>query len=255
MKKMMRLLVTILIIPFFLVGCESNETSQSNSTNDNENTQQEKMDNSQKRPIETADTTEYKEKVNTKVTTSTKEVEGKNEPQKQTKTKEATVTKPKQQSEPVVTNQTQEKEKPKKVAANNQSNVTTTKQIVNQQTKSNTPVNEVTISIKADAETGFILKATKVSIEDGDTVLEVLKKVTKQNHIQMEYSGGGATAYIEGIQNLYEFDKGPKSGWMYSINGAFMKKGAGTTEVKPGDKIEWAYTLDLGKDLGAIVNE
>lgn len=270
MKKMMRLLGIMIIIMAFLVGCGANNASQSNSNS--ENTEQEiskeelpqvedKTDNSQNSTTE-------------KAASPTDEVAGKEEPQKPTDTKEAVVTKQQSESQvkkqqkavtnpkndtPKQANETadkpQEKEQTKQVATNNPSNVPTTSQKVEQESKPNTPITEATIAIRADAETGVILKATKVSINEGDTVLDVLKKVTKQNRIQMEYRGTSATAYIEGIQNLYEFDKGPKSGWMYSVNGAFMKKGAGTTEVKPGDKIEWAYTLDLGKDLGATVNE
>lgn len=279
MKQIIRLLAMMLIIAFFLVGCGSNNVSQSNSNN--ENTEQKiykedlhqvegKTDNSQNSTTE-------------KAASPTDEVTGKEEPQKPTDTKEAVVAKQQNESQvknkqEAVTNpkndtskqanetadKPQEKEQTKQVATsnpnnqsnpNNSSNVPTISQKVEQESKPNTPITEATIAIKADAETGVILKATKVSINEGDTVLDVLKKVTKQNRIQMEYRGSGATAYIEGIQNLYEFDKGPKSGWMYSVNGAFMKKGAGTTKVKPGDKIEWAYTLDLGKDLGATVNE
>lgn len=107
----------------------------------------------------------------------------------------------------------------------------------------------VSISIKADKETGVILSPIQVEYEPGETVLDVLKNITKEKRIQMEYRGRGGAAYIEGIQNLYEFDKGPKSGWMYKMNGAFMKRSAGAVEVKAGDQIEWLYTLDLGKDL------
>ncbi|WP_017755526.1 DUF4430 domain-containing protein [Calidifontibacillus oryziterrae] len=115
--------------------------------------------------------------------------------------------------------------------------------------------NVVTITIKGDEQAGIILPSTEVEYKTGDTVLDVLKKVTKEKRIQMEYSGSRATAYIEGISNLYEFDKGPKSGWMFSINGIFMQKGAGVIEVNHGDDIGWHYTLELGKDLGVNVNE
>lgn len=263
MKKIMRLLVIMLLITAFLVGCGANNARQSSSSQENAQQVQPKeelpqseveIDNNHNSTVETTDKTATKE-VKETATVPANEAASKNEPQKQTETKEAAVTKPKQQSEPVVTNVTQEKEKPKQTATSNQSNSPAANQKVEGETKPNTPANDVTITIRGDGETGAILKSTKVSIEEGDTVLDVLKKVTKQNRIQMEYRGSGATAYIEGIQNLYEFDKGPKSGWMYSVNGTFMKKGAGTTEVKPGDKIEWVYTLDLGKDLGATVNE
>ena len=60
------------------------------------------------------------------------------------------------------------------------------------------------------------------------------------------YSG----VYIEGIANLYEFDCGPLSGWMYAVNGAFPNYGCGTCKVKSGDRIQWIYTCDLGRDIG-----
>ncbi|MEW9668549.1 DUF4430 domain-containing protein [Ammoniphilus sp. 3BR4] len=107
----------------------------------------------------------------------------------------------------------------------------------------------VTLSIIGDEQTGTILNASEVGIEEGDTVLDILKKATKEKKIQLEYRGTGSLAYVEGINNLYEFDHGPKSGWMYRVNGVFGKSSAGHIAIKPNDQIEWVYTLDLGKDL------
>ena len=91
-----------------------------------------------------------------------------------------------------------------------------------------------------------------VEVQEGDTVLSVLKRNVESRGIQMEYSGGeGATAYVEGIDNVYEFDRGQGSGWMYSVNGIFPNRGAGVIKLIPGDKVEWKYTTDLGKDLNA----
>ncbi|WP_248928591.1 DUF4430 domain-containing protein [Paenibacillus hamazuiensis] len=110
---------------------------------------------------------------------------------------------------------------------------------------------ELHISITGDKERGVILKETSVPFKDGMTVLDVLKQVTKDNKIQMEYTGKGAFAYVQGIDNLYEFDGGPKSGWIYKVNGRALGEGAGSYKLKSGDKIEWLYTLDLGADVGA----
>jgi hypothetical protein len=114
--------------------------------------------------------------------------------------------------------------------------------------------NAVTLSIAGDEETGTIMPATSVELQAGDTALEVLKRVARSNGIQMEYKGAEAVAYIEGIDNLYEFDHGPKSGWMFRINGQFPSVGAGAYTLKAGDRIEWLYTLDLGADIGAKSN-
>lgn len=98
---------------------------------------------------------------------------------------------------------------------------------------------------------GVILATTTMEIQDGETVFEVLEKVVRQNKIHMEYSGSGSSIYIEGIDNLYEFDGGQNSGWMYSVNGWYPNYGCGVYKLKPNDVIQWNYTCDLGADLGA----
>jgi len=68
----------------------------------------------------------------------------------------------------------------------------------------------------------------------------------------MEFSDSAlyGSVYIEGIGNLYEFDCGELSGWMYSVNGEFPMYGMSQYEVKDGDVIEVVYTCDLGADVG-----
>lgn len=110
----------------------------------------------------------------------------------------------------------------------------------------------VELSIVISAESGEIpLPSAEVEIEEGDTVLDALIKGTKEHGIDLEYSGSGESAYVEGISGVYEFDRGPGSGWMYRVNGIFPNRGAGVVLVVPGDKVEWLYTTDLGGDIGA----
>jgi len=106
----------------------------------------------------------------------------------------------------------------------------------------------VTIEGPSDVET--IMEAVTVELQEGDTVLDILQRITREEGIQMEHRGRGSTAYVAGIDNYYEFDKGPGSGWMYSVNGYFPNRGSGTWKVEEGDHIEWHYTKDLGRDLG-----
>jgi hypothetical protein len=97
---------------------------------------------------------------------------------------------------------------------------------------------------------GCILDTTTIEIKDGDTVLDVLKMARDKFKLHMEYSGGsGSGAYVEGINNLYEFDGGRWSGWMYCVNDWYPNYGCGVYFLKPGDRIEWNYTCDLGLDL------
>jgi len=111
--------------------------------------------------------------------------------------------------------------------------------------------NTVTISITGDGESGVILAPSEVEVQKGDSVMDLLKRITRKHKIQMEFKGIGSFTYVEGIDNLYEYDNGAESGWMYRVNGEFPDEGAGSYTVNPGDQIEWLYTLDLGKDIGA----
>ncbi|WNS41330.1 DUF4430 domain-containing protein [Paenibacillus sp. MMS20-IR301] len=111
--------------------------------------------------------------------------------------------------------------------------------------------NAVTLSITGDKEHGVILAAAAYEIGENESVLELLKRITRKQKIQLEYQGSKSFAYVEGIDNLYEYDYGAESGWMYKVNGEFPSKAAGSWILNPGDTIEWLYTLDLGKDLGA----
>ncbi len=99
---------------------------------------------------------------------------------------------------------------------------------------------------------GVILAETALALTEGETVFDVLKRAVRDAGIHMEHSSTPlyASAYIEGIANLYEFDCGPLSGWMYRVNGEFPNYGCSKYELKDGDVIEWLYTCDLGADIG-----
>jgi hypothetical protein len=120
-----------------------------------------------------------------------------------------------------------------------------------EQEKSDNPeqVSSVTVSIVGPEDNGVIMKATVVEIEEGETVLDVLRKAARQNNIPISVRGRKSTAYVEGIDNLFEFDHGAKSGWLYRVNGSMYSQSAGSFTVKPDDVIEWLYTLDMGRDI------
>ena len=99
---------------------------------------------------------------------------------------------------------------------------------------------------------GSILPPTTVTFYEGESVFNVLQRTCKQQKIHMEFMNTPMynSAYIEGINNLYEFDCGELSGWMYSVNGWFPNYGCSRYALQPGDVICWAYTCDLGVDVG-----
>lgn len=99
---------------------------------------------------------------------------------------------------------------------------------------------------------GVIYSTAKVTFQEGDSVFDVLQREMRNAGIHMEASFTPMynSAYVEGINNLYEFDGGDLSGWMYKVNGWFPNYGASRYVLEDGDKIEWVYTLDLGRDVG-----
>ena len=102
-------------------------------------------------------------------------------------------------------------------------------------------------------EDGIVFPATEVEFSEGESVFDVLQRVCRDNAIHMESNWTPVynSAYVEGINNLYEFDVGSLSGWMYNVNGWYPNYGCSRYQVKDGDVVEWRYTCDLGHDLGS----
>lgn len=99
-------------------------------------------------------------------------------------------------------------------------------------------------------DNGIILPEIQLSLEENSTVLDALMLASKQHGLLVENdSASPLTAYISGINNLYEFDFGELSGWMYFVNSLSPDTGCGEYILKDGDKIEWIYTCNLGDDL------
>lgn len=99
---------------------------------------------------------------------------------------------------------------------------------------------------------GIIYAEKTVSFYEGESVFNLLVREMKQNRIHMEFENVPIynSAYIEGIGNLYEFDCGELSGWMYRVNGWFPNYGCSRYALKPGDRVEWLFTCDSGADIG-----
>lgn len=99
---------------------------------------------------------------------------------------------------------------------------------------------------------GWLLEPQTVTFSKGESVFDVLTRVCKENNIHMEYSWTPIynSAYIEGIGNLYEFDCGGQSGWMYCVNSWFPNYGCSRYKIQNGDVVEWKYTCALGYDIG-----
>ena len=124
--------------------------------------------------------------------------------------------------------------------------------------KSNS-IGTVTMTIRCDTvpdksaehipDDGVILDVSTFEIEEGDTVYDVLLEATAKNKIHLETGGNSDSAYVEGISNIYEFDFGDLSGWMYFVNGESPSVSCGEYVLSDDDTVQWLYTYDIGKDL------
>ena len=100
---------------------------------------------------------------------------------------------------------------------------------------------------------GIILEKTEFTLPEGSTAYDCLIYASKKYKIQIEDSSkmlnDHRSAYIAGINYLFEFDYGEMSGWMFSVNGSFGDVGCGEYTLSEGDNIEWRYTTNIGDDL------
>ena len=94
-------------------------------------------------------------------------------------------------------------------------------------------------------ESGWILPPTAVEIQEGESVFDLLRRLCRENGVLMEFTTSAVydSAYIEGIANLYEFDAGPQSGWVYSVNGTTPNVGCSSYYPKAGDTVCWEYQI------------
>ena len=99
---------------------------------------------------------------------------------------------------------------------------------------------------------GILLASRTVTFSQGESVFDVFRRVLREEKIHFEYVDASAydSVYVEGIGNLYEYDCGAQSGWMYSVNGIYPGIGCSAYTLADGDVIVFNYTCDLGADLG-----
>lgn len=242
----MRFFIMLMLALFVISGCGDSQQAE-DKTKVKE--QSEEVDEQSEDEPSTASSTEKetsehetKEKENEKKEQENKPIDEKDSKKDEGNHSEATSVEQNQTNE----NNTTEEKATAEPSAESSSSKNKTNELPTEEKRET-----ILFSIRDPHEKGVILERTKVEVEDDDTVLDCLIQVAKANNIQFSYRGRGASAYVEGIDNLYEFDRGPGSGWMYQLNGTFKSQGAGKTTLTPGDTLEWVYTENMGQDIGA----
>lgn len=103
----------------------------------------------------------------------------------------------------------------------------------------------VHVKVDASAVKGMKVKSKDVSYVSGNTAFDVLEKMLGKSAIKTDRAGD----YVQGIaidgKWLSEFDYGPESGWMYSVNGKFIQSPSTSVTVEEGDDVVWVYKTEM----------
>lgn len=254
MMKMLKWLVLFVFSFIFITGCSQNEINTDKKTSEKQTEQKDEK----KQEQQSSDEQKQEQKSQEEKAIDSKSTEqnpsqkqnaeqSQNQEQKaQSQEKSKVVNEPKETPKQENTQQTAENQQSAQVYS--EGAPSPIQPVPEPKPEPKPEVKTVTLSVRDDQST--ILGGTEVELQDGDTVFKVLARTMKQKGIQMEASGSGSSVYVRGINNLYEKDKGDLSGWMYRVNGVVINESAGRHKVKQGDKVEWLYTKDSGKDIG-----
>lgn len=111
-------------------------------------------------------------------------------------------------------------------------------------------LNEVDAGTKSIVpKDGVIYSAHTVTFKSGETVFNVLNREMKANGIKFNFQSSGAynSVYVTEIGGIGQTLS--QSGWMYRVNGKYINLGCSLVKLKNGDRVEWHYTCENGRDL------
>ena len=90
-------------------------------------------------------------------------------------------------------------------------------------------------------ENGLIIAKTKCTFKKGETVYDALERLCSKKGIRLSSRNTVYGIYIEGINNIDEFDCGKQSGWLYSVNGKSPSFSCEKYELSNADEIVFKY--------------
>lgn len=100
---------------------------------------------------------------------------------------------------------------------------------------------------------GMVLTSEMVNFEEGDTIMNVLKKAAKQQNVVIDFEAGAqsstGSSFIKGINQIYNGDCGAMSGWMYKVNGEWAEVPADQMKAEKQQNIEWVFICDYEIDI------
>ena len=106
------------------------------------------------------------------------------------------------------------------------------------------------ISICPDSKTEWL--STTHTLAEGSTAADLIVKALDAAGMQGVGAGSGYVKSVtKGGVTLAEKDKGPNSGWMYTVNGKSTQAAINGYTLKTGDMVKLYYVEDYTKDAGS----
>ena len=106
------------------------------------------------------------------------------------------------------------------------------------------------ISICPDSKTEWL--STTHTLAEGSTAADLIVKALNAAGMQSVGAGSGYVKSVtKGGVTLAEKDKGPNSGWMYTVNGKSTQAAINGYTLKTGDMVKLYYVEDYTKDAGS----
>ncbi len=101
-------------------------------------------------------------------------------------------------------------------------------------------------------EDGILYENTSAVILEGDSIFDVLQRELRTAGIPLDAKQDKSreSVYVEGIGNVYALDGGKLSGWFFFVNGESQDYSCSVIPAEDGDEVVFAYSCDLGADLG-----
>ncbi len=114
------------------------------------------------------------------------------------------------------------------------------------------PASVVLNGYSAKAGKTVTLPSTTLNVETGKTAAYLIEQVLNEKGIPFLNPSGN---YIKSIGGLADSDGGPKSGWMYLVNGQLADVGIADYQLKSNDTITLVYTDDYEQDITSVANK
>ena len=95
----------------------------------------------------------------------------------------------------------------------------------------------VNVSVSSDAVGGPVASSGSCTLSIGATPYDALQALGLSVSSRTSPFG----AYVSAIGGLAEKDHGPKSGWMYAVNGVSPNTSCSSYKLQDGDSVSWYY--------------